>query len=254
MSMEKTPGIVLSLIPFRESSSIAALLTRNLGRLSAIAKGVRRTPTAPLTLERGQLAEFVLYVKPHRDLHTMGQISVINYFPSVRADLGKLALRDATLELILKSVTAPETHTELFDFAAAFLERLEAAPADPLPIHELWRFFYGWALHLGFMLDIRTCLRCGSDRPVHDGGLFMAERGGLICPACAGNIVASPSFIPGSITALLVDEGASADPAVQLSPAHRMRITRMLADYCRLHLDLRSGLTALDFLETVFFR
>ena len=253
MSMEKTPGIVLSLIPFRESSSIAAILTRNLGRVSAIAKGVRRTPSAPLTLERGQLAEFILYVKPHRDLHTMGQISVINYFPAIRTDLGKLALRDAALELILKSVAVPETQTELFDFAIAFLERIEAAAADPLPIHELWRFFYGWAFHLGFMLDIRTCLRCGSDAVLLDGGLFMAERGGLICRKCAGTIASSSAFMPGSVTTLLIDANTPADPLLQLSPAHRMRITRMLADYCRFHLDLRSGLTALNFLETVFF-
>jgi DNA repair protein RecO (recombination protein O) len=253
MSIEKTFAIVLDRIPFRESSSIAALLTRSLGRVSAIAKGVRRSPQQALVLERGLLVEIVLYVKPNRDLHTAGQVSVAAYYPSIRGDLGKLALRDAALELILKSVPAPETQTELFDFAREFLERLEAADAEALPVHELWRFFLGWAQHLGFMLNLRECLRCGSESVAVEGGALAIERGGLLCRACGGG--SASGFIPGPVVSFLRADGSPESDRFPepLPGAVQKRLTRLFADYCRFHLDIRSELKAIGFLESVFF-
>ena len=110
MSINKTLHLVLAVMPYRETSSIVTLLSRRFGRVSGIARGVRRSPQAPLTLERGQLVELVLYLKPHRELHTIGAVSVVDYFPSIRADMGKMALRDACFELMLKTATASETH------------------------------------------------------------------------------------------------------------------------------------------------
>jgi DNA repair protein RecO (recombination protein O) len=253
MSLEKTPAIVLSLIPFRESSSIAALLTRSLGRVSAIAKGVRRSPRAALTLERGLLTELVLYTKPNRDLHTIGQISVAKYYPSIRGNLGKLALRDAAFELILKSVTAPETHIELFDFVCEFLNCLDAADSATIPLHALWRFFLGWARHLGFMLNLRRCVQCGRDAVAAEGGVLAIERGGFLCRACSGSIVA-PAFVPGPTVSFLAEGELESDFRVEPLPAAApMRLTRLFADYCRFHLEIRTELKAIDFIESVFF-
>jgi len=249
MSIEKTVHLVLSVMPYRETSVIATLLSRRFGRVSAIAKGVRRKPTAPLTLERGQLVELVLYVRPHRDLHTIGTISIVNYFPSIRADLGLMSLRDAGFELMLNSATASETHGEMFDFAEAFLTRLETCAASPPPFHELWFFFHGWAKLSGVMLNLRECVRCRHPRVAAEGGLLAADRGGLVCSACAGaGIAGSPSFLPGQATAFLL----GLTPPPRLTVREQTRISRLLADYCRYHLDIRSELKSLAFLECVF--
>ncbi|MGA2505876.1 MAG: DNA repair protein RecO [Chitinispirillaceae bacterium] len=252
MSIEKAVHLVLSVMPYRETSKIATLLSKRFGRVSGIAKGVRRSPHAPLTLERGQIVELVLYVKPHRDLHTIGAISVVNYFPSIRADIGKLALRDTCFELMLKSSTASESHGELFDFAEAFLTRLETLPpSPPLPVHELWAFFHGWAKLSGFLLNVRECVRCGHPRVSSEGGLLVMNRGGLVCSVCGGpGIDKTPSFLPGRATSYLL--GAEPDvPADTLAPGEQMRISRTLADYCRYHLDIRSEFKSLPFLESV---
>jgi DNA repair protein RecO (recombination protein O) len=248
MSIEKSTHLVLSVMPYRESSSIATLLSRRFGRVSGIAKGVRRRQQAPLTLERGQLVELVLYVKPHRELHTIGAISVVNYFPSIRTDLGKLAVRDAAFELMLKSVAASETHGELFDFAAAFLDRLEALPIEPFPAHELWSFFFGWAKLLGFLPAVERCARCGSPRPAAEGGILAQDKGGLVCALCSGaGADTLPSYLPGAVIAFLL--GEALPPPTPLGEG--LRISRLLADYCRYHLDIRSELKSLAFLESV---
>jgi DNA repair protein RecO (recombination protein O) len=248
MSIEKNVHLVLSVMPYRETSVIATLLSRRFGRVSGIAKGVRRKPTAPLTLERGQLVELVLYVRPHRDLHTIGAISVVNYFPSIRTELGLLALRDACFELMLNSATASEGHGEMFDFAAAFMAHLETLPSSPPPFHELWSFFHGWAGLSGVMLNVRECIRCRNPRVAAEGGLLASERGGLVCSSCAGGrIVSSPSFLPGTVAAFLLGRA----PPPPLPVTEQTRISRLLADWCRYHLDIRNELKSLSFLEGV---
>jgi DNA repair protein RecO len=248
MSIEKNVHLVLAVMPYRETSVIATLLSRRFGRVSGIARGVRRKPAAPLTLERGQLAELVLYLKPHRDLHTIGAISIINYFPSIRSCICRMALRDACFELMLNSATASESHGEMFEFAAAFLARLENLPSSPPPFHELWSFYHGWAKLSGVMLNVRECVRCGHPRVAAEGGLLAAERGGLVCSSCGGRgIAGSSSFVPGTVAAFLL--GTASPP--QLPPGEQTRISRLLADWCRYHLDIRRELRSLAFLDSV---
>ena len=237
-------------MPYRESSLIATLLSQRHGRVSIIAKGARRSASAPLPMERGQIVDLVLYVRPHRDLHTAAQISIVNYFPSIRADIGKLALRDAAVELILASLVSPEPHPGHYDFAARFLDRLEAAPAAPCPIHELWRFFYGWAGLLGFMLNLSECVRCNSRAVAAEGGALVIEKGALLCSACGRDVSSRSSFVPGEAVAFLLGATPPGERPAS-APRELMRVARLLSDYCRFHIELRSGSNALDFLDSI---
>jgi DNA repair protein RecO (recombination protein O) len=254
VGIEKSSCIVLSVMPYRESSVIATLLSRDHGRLSGIAKGIRRFPSPPVLLERGQIAEIVVYIRPHRELHTLGSVAISGYFPGIRSDLGMLTLRDAAFELVLKSVVATEPHPELFDCLAAFLERLETAAAEPLPVHLLWGFIAGWSHHLGFSMAADRCVRCGGD-VTNGGGILSAEQGGLVCCTCSGGNADSPSFIPAAVAAILSAGSRSlpplSAPAVMDNPGENMRITRLLADYFRYHFEIRGGLKTLDFLGTI---
>lgn len=254
MSIEKTPCIVLSVMPYRETSSIATLLSRAHGRVSGIAKGIRRqTASMPLALERGLLIESMLYVKPHRDLHTMGETTVLRYFSNIRTDLGRLTLRDVAFELVLKSVTASDTHGELFDFVLAFLERLETVPlTHDAPVHLLWSFFYGWSFHCGFALNLRECVRCAGGHVGTEGGSVSHEQGGLVCGGCGKN--SRSSFLPPEVAAFLLatENGENTPPfSASFTPREQLRITRLLADYCRYHFDMRSDFKSLGFMESM---
>lgn len=250
MSIEKTPCIVLSVMPYRETSSIATLLSRAHGRVSGIAKGIRRKAASmPLALERGLLVETMLYVKPHRDLHTMGETSVLRYYPEVRSDLNKLTLRDIAFELVIRSVIASDTHGELFDFVLCFLDRLEASPS-PVPL--LWSFLYGWAFHCGFDLNLRECVRCAAEHAGSEGGSLSHVHGGLVCVRCGNS--RSPSFLPASVAAfLLASDHGETNPSfpIDLAPREQLRITRLLADYCRYHFDIRGDFKSLGFMESM---
>ena len=255
MTIEKTPCIVLSVMPFRETSCIATLLSRAHGRVSGIAKGIRRPASSrpSLVLERGLLVESMLYVKPHRDLHTMGETAVLRYFPRVRSDLNKLTLRDVAFELVLRSVTASDIHGELFDIVLAFLERLEAAAEkDTAPVPLLWSFLYGWAYHCGCAFNLRECVRCAGGHVGMEGGSLSHEQGGLVCGACGKN--GRSSFLPPEVAGFLLETGnGENDPPFppSFSPREQLRITRLLADYCRYHLDIRNDFKSIGFMESM---
>ncbi|MCU0608539.1 MAG: DNA repair protein RecO [Chitinispirillaceae bacterium] len=254
MGIEKNQCVVLSVMPYRESSVIVSLLSRTHGRVSGIAKGVRRKPTDPLTFERGFMVETVLYVKPNRDLHTIGASSVTGCFPVIRSDLGKIAIRDVALEVVLRSTPVPDAHPELYDFVAAFLARLECAPAQPLPLDEIWGFFHGWSALLGFRLVLHECVQCGKIRTPDRNAYFDAQQGGIVCSVCAGDRTSQPVFLSGKVIEHLIsaDEGRGRPIIGKIPPAEQMRITRLLADFCRLHLDIRQELKTLEFIESLF--
>lgn len=250
--MEHCSCIVLSVLPYRETSVITTLLSRTHGRVGGIAKGIRRAKKAPIPLERGQIIDLVLYFRPHRELHTMSQISIVNFFGAIRSSLGRLAVRDAALEIALKTISATEAHPELFDFASAFLTRLETAPESAPPFPLLWRFLAGWSALLGFGITLEACIRCGSGRILSEGGRLSPDQDGIICTRCMPSTNDSRSIIPAPVLRYIRDPlGQELAYPVSLGESREMIITDVLADYVRYHFDIRSELKTLGFLRSI---
>jgi DNA repair protein RecO len=250
--MEHCSCIVLSVLPFRETSVIVTLLSRTHGRVGGIAKGIRRTKKTTIPLERGQIIDLVLYYRPHRELHTMSQISIVNYFGAIRSNLGKLAVRDAALEIALKTLCATEAHPELFDFAVAFLSQLETAPESTLPLPLLWRFLAGWSAHLGFRINLETCIRCGSDRILSEGGRLTPDHDGIICTRCMPSTNDSRSILPAPVLRHIREPlGPEVACPVSLEVSGEMKVTDILADYVRYHFNIRGELKTMGFLRSI---
>ena len=252
--MEHCSCIVLSVLPYRETSAIITLLSRTHGRVGGIAKGIRREKKASLPLERGQIIDVVLYYRPHRELHTMSQISIVNFFGAIRSSLGKLAVRDAALEIALKTLSATEAHPELFDFAGAFLARLEAAPEGGVPLPLLWRFFAGWSALLGFRINLEACVRCGSDRILVEGGRLSPDQDGIICTRCLPSTNGSRSIIPAPVLRHIREPdafGKEMNGSVLPGLSDAMTITDVFADYVRYHFDIRGELKTMGFLRSM---
>lgn len=125
MAIDKTKAFVLKTLPYRETSGIFYLLTERQGISHGIAKGIRKKKTSASFVERGFLIETLLYSRPHRELHTLGDIHIVNYYPAIREDLIKSALRDAVFETLLINVSAGFPVPELFSLVTRFLVCLE---------------------------------------------------------------------------------------------------------------------------------
>ena len=95
----KTEAVVLSKLNYGDSSSIAALFTKNYGKLSAIIKG-GRNPKSKIGFIVDPLnhLQVILYKKDNRDIQTLSNADIISHFSKIKEDLNKLKYTYAVLE------------------------------------------------------------------------------------------------------------------------------------------------------------
>jgi DNA repair protein RecO (recombination protein O) len=247
MGAEKTGALVLKILPYRESSSILYLFTEAHGLIHGIAKGIRRSKSRQDTLERGYGIELIVYNKPTRDLHTVSGIHVIEYFPSLRTNLVKSALRDAAFEMILAAITATDVHSELYEFFMKFLGYLDSSAAKECHPFALWLFCHRFARHMGFGLDVHHCIACG--RELAEDAALSVNKGGLECVSCRKNIHERFTVPHAVITWLRHGSPKPRQLRAVLSPAELKTLTHLLTDYCRYHFDTQKEFKALAFLD-----
>ncbi len=245
MSVEKTSAVILALTPYRETSCILRLFTEDHGLVHGVAKGVKKDAKS-VPLDRGFLVETLLYLRPNRDLHTLGGLQVTDFLPAIRADLVKSAVRDTALELYLKSITQSGAHPELYSLLVSFLKRLESVVARfAFPL--LWHFLHEYCSLAGFKINTEVCTACGNDT-TWSGGVLQISAGSLYCPSCARSSGSQYMLTPQVVAFLdSIDTGGQSVNDM----GECLRVTGLLLSYCRHHLDIRTGFKSLSFMETM---
>ncbi len=118
-------GIVLARRTFGEADRILVLYTKNFGRISLIAKGVRR----PKSRKRGHIEVFNLVrfqAIAGRGLDLMTEAEVIEDFKEIRKNLKRISLAYYFAEVIGRITHENEPNEELFDFILDHLESLKS--------------------------------------------------------------------------------------------------------------------------------
>jgi DNA repair protein RecO (recombination protein O) len=256
MAPHKTKAIILKIAPFRESSCILYLLTPDHGLVHGVAKGVKQKKAGVPPLERGFLVETLLYLRPHRELHTLGAITVLDYYPSIRTDLFKNVVRDIAFEVLLKTMSCDADHPDVFVLAADLCGRMQGAPAEECFPSMVWQFFFHFSRLMGVAPNIDTCSCCGSPVQGMHGAFLRLESGGMACPACtrsgqAGAGGANGSFLPPSVLRSLKNVCAPDSEACGLPVSEVRRVTRLLARYCQYHFHHASEFKSLVFLDSM---
>src|SRR5437773_1755234 len=114
--LEKTTGLILRTHPFTETSLIVHWLTREAGRFSTLAKGARRKKS-PFSGKLDLFFKLALsfHRKPHSDLHTLAEVSLLETQPHLRRDW-KLLEQAAYAAFLLEKTTEADTPiAEAFD-------------------------------------------------------------------------------------------------------------------------------------------
>jgi DNA repair protein RecO (recombination protein O) len=245
----KTRALILRADPYRESSYLASLLTESNGLVRGIAKGLRGKSRFNQFLERGLLVETTVYVKPERDLFTIGAVSVLDFFPSTRSSLVKSGTRDAAFELLLSALKVSDPHPELFAFVLTFLEANETRESDIVYPWLLWRFYVKLSAMMGFALNFFVCARCG--RAIEEPVAFLnAARGGVECKDCSGK--AKESYgVSKAVREFLGGAGGIGSEVRKIGNIEKRNVTRLLDIFCRFHFEIKQESKALAFLESL---
>lgn len=242
MTLVSTSAIVLHTIRYGETSKIVRMLTRDHGVQSAMAKGAHR-PRSKFGGRLQVLSEGVaqLYLKPHRDLHTLAEFDVTDEHQSIAADLRRFTAGAALAELVLR-LSPPEPSPEMYGFVHAALVALAAAPPETVEEVAL-RVLWGAVGTLGFAPSMDVCARDG--RPLPEGGArFSVADGGLVCRACSAG--QPTSRLGPDDRRVLVTLVGQHDVAVgPLSAKHLAAHRRLLARFVERHVAEGTTLKAL---------
>jgi DNA repair protein RecO (recombination protein O) len=183
-SVEGEESLILRAIAYGESDRVVTLLARNEGKVSALAKGARRSQRRFAGgLGLLSLGEASFVERPGAELARLERFEARAMWPGILADLGKIAHAGYAAELLDALLPPRQAEPRVFELALAFVHALDAGSASA----ELLRVF---ELHLleriGLRPALEACVRCG--RPADDlaGQRLDPQRGGVVCARCHG--------------------------------------------------------------------
>jgi DNA repair protein RecO (recombination protein O) len=176
----KTEGIVLRSLRYGEADRILHLYTPDRGRVSAIAKGVRKTKSR----FGGRLEPFfrlnlVLY-EGKSELLTVTSAETVAAHPRLREDARALDGAGRACEAVARVFDDGDPHAGVYYLLANQLALLDGDPSRADRANAL-AFRLKLLLAAGFAPHLATCASCGEQE--HLVG-FSGAAGGVVCSAC----------------------------------------------------------------------
>ncbi len=120
-----TQAIILKSIDYQESSKILTVLSQQHGKISLIARGVKK-PKSKLSglIEIGNVLDVVYYYKPTRSIQNLTEASIQFSSINFRRDFEKASILFASLELIDQIIHENEENELIFSFLNTFIRWL----------------------------------------------------------------------------------------------------------------------------------
>ena len=179
MQTEKLQAFVLSAMDYGDSDRIVSLFTLEHGRIRNFARGARNSRKRfGAALEPFTRIEAHIRLK-QEGLSGLQQADILNIYPGIRLDLGRIAHALYACELIDAITPEGLSMPRLFRLQSAYLDRLEAVPASSADR----RFFEINLLNiLGYRPSLDACSRCNTP---FNGSATLLPGGELICRFCS---------------------------------------------------------------------
>jgi DNA repair protein RecO (recombination protein O) len=190
----RVEGIVLGYSDMGEADRLLTLYTRQLGKVKAIAKGVRK----PHSRKAGHLEPFTqsnLLLARGRDLFILTQAETVDAYLPLREDLIILGYASYVVELLDRTSYEEGENRSLYRLLADTLARLSQGE----PPNQVVRYYEFRLLDLvGFRPQLENCTRCKNEIKPEDQ-FFSPAQGGVLCPRCGST---EPDVRPVSRRAL----------------------------------------------------
>ena len=199
----KTKGIIIKRMNYGEADRILTVLTSNMGKVKAIAKGSRKI-LAKLGghLEPFCLVDFIFH--EGKSFYIVTSASVIKHFEKIHTDIDKTSKAFYIGELLDKFLEEKQNHPEVFQLFIKCLEELEKLESYPRPDRGstnrsvdsrlrgkdtlgsdlLIPVFSAKILEaVGFKPVTQNCLHC-QDKLLLEQNFWDDIEGGVICQKC----------------------------------------------------------------------
>lgn len=231
MKLYRDEAVVLRTIKLAEADRIITLLTRNHGKVRAVAKGVRRTASKfGARLEPFQLVDVQLYAGRNLDIVTQA-VTIEAFADPIVRDYPRYTAAVAITETADRVVDAEhEPAVQQFWLAVGALRALAESSHSATAV--LDSYLLRALAVAGYAPSFAECARCGEPGP-HTA--FNVAAGGMVCRNCRPPGSASPApetvNLLGALLAGAWDEVDAADDR------HAKEASGLVAAFTQFHLE-----------------
>lgn len=187
MKKSKVLAVVIKSTNYRDRDKIYTLYTRENGKISAIARGVRKISSKRAgNLDSMNLVRLSL-TEEKTGFKTIDEVSSLSTFKNLKKTYDLSVKCSYVMELVYKTVEEEEPQSKVFDLLVKFLKLAEKYPND---IDTAVIFFeINFLLETGYGINLESCIKCGKkfsmlmDSPLAKFTLDLIL-GGFLCPDC----------------------------------------------------------------------
>jgi DNA repair protein RecO (recombination protein O) len=229
-----TDALLLRRIPYREADLVVTLFTQDLGRISAMGRGARKSQRRfSGGLEPFHTMRVVVDERLGRDLATLVECSPLRPRPSLTTNLSAMEAASRALGWVRAGSAERTPEPVVWQSTVALLDALELDTDESSTKKQVAAFglhllgSFGWGLELG------RCTRC--DRPCSPGrrATLDPRAGGIVCRECGGGTL----LLDGAERARLA--AAAAGDLDALSPRDTERALALVDEALRAHTGSR---------------
>ena len=230
----QTEAIIIKKTKLGEADRILTLYTPHLGKIQAVAKGVRR-PRSKMAGHLELLTHSLVSLARGRNLDTVTGSQTIDGFLPLKSDLELTSYALYTTELVAQFTADHDENLPLFELLLKTLHQLCQEANHELTLRH-------FELHLldlvGYRPQLRQCVAC--HKPLAPlTNLFSPHAGGMLCPGCQP---ARPLANPLSVDALKVlrwlqGNDLSTASRLKINPALSRELELVLRGYLRYLLE-----------------
>ncbi|HEY6725370.1 MAG TPA: DNA repair protein RecO [Polyangiaceae bacterium] len=180
-------GLLLGKVDYRESDWVVTLFTRQHGRVSALARGARRSQKRfGGVLEPMHTLTLALEERPTGDLMILREASIEVARIHLVSRLDTLEAAGRALGWVRAS--APQQQPEPLVYASILelLDQLDQPAQQRDPRLFLAEFGLYFLSAIGIGIDLHSCVRCGRACAEGRAAYVDPKKGGLVCRACGG--------------------------------------------------------------------
>ena len=218
---DNQPVYVLHTYPFKETSLVVELMTRNFGRVAAVAKGARR----PRSAMRGMLQSFQPLVGAWSGKSELRTLHTLEWGEGLLLLQGEALICGFYLnELLLRLLPREDPHEALFDYYRDTLRNLSAGADRPACLR---RFELRLLQEMGYAVPLELDAK-GAAVESARGYFYALERGAAELPQTPGEIGVKLSG--STLLDMARDDYGSAQTQQQSKQLMRMLLAHYLGD------------------------
>ncbi|WP_129596788.1 DNA repair protein RecO [Anaerophilus nitritogenes] len=242
----KTDAVILKQTKFGEGDAIVTLFAKKIGKVQAVAKGVKRSKgkyavgTQPFCY-----GEYVLY--KGKDLYQISQIDLKDSFYKLREDVLTLAYASYILELTENILTEGQTNHRLFYTLLKWIHIFSLQKGN----HETLVKAYEMKLicFSGYEPQIKNCVSCGKTA---EKVKFSSREGGILCSECSSQdpYAMKISKVTINVMTYLIEADLEKICRLKIKPDALKELNKIIKHYISTHIG-KDKFKSMAFLQAI---